>query len=264
MPRRASVSLIGVLLTRLFRQQSIEAEFDAKKPRRSGRISQRAESSFATEASATTEIATPQTPAAAPYRGNDRHDKNNDVDDDDKAPELQLPTPKTFLAVDDSSSEHRFKEPTATPPGGRPSQVVPRAEGGGGSGNSGSNGSAGAGDDAGSYSSPPQDTQAIPSQIIDQNTALSDEVKDEVKEGVWGYLLPLGARYGNRSFVMKKRVGCEESSPLASSGAAKRKGKKGSKSNGSDQPSSKGYLIGRHPECGMSGHPFSLLASLNS
>ncbi|CAK7215431.1 serine/threonine protein kinase [Sporothrix eucalyptigena] len=238
MPRRVSAALIGALLTRLFRQQSIEAEFDAKKPRRSGRISQRADSSFATEASATTEIATPRTPAAAPPSARDR---KNDNQDDKK--QTQLPTPMTFLAVDDSSaSEQRFKEPTATPPGGRPSQVVPRADG-----SSGSNGSVG--DDAGSYSSPPQDTQAMPSQYIDPNSALSDEVKDEVKEGVWGYLFPLGARYGNRSIVMKKRVSCEADSSSSSSAAAKKKGKKGGKSNGSDGPSSKGYLIGRHPEC---------------
>ncbi|CAK7225257.1 serine/threonine protein kinase [Sporothrix curviconia] len=241
MPRRASASLIGALLTRLFRQQSIEAELDAKKPRRSGRISQRAESSFATEASATTEIATPRTPAAAPPGARDRsNDRHNG-----KVQQNQLPTPQTFLAVDDSSSEHRFKEPTATPPGGRPSQVVPRADGGG---NSGSNGGS-VGDDAGSYSSPPQDTQAMPSQYIDPNSALSDEVKDEVKEGVWGYLFPLGARYGNRSIVMKKRASCEDDSSPSSSAPKKKGGKKGGKSNGSDHPSSKGYLIGRHPEC---------------
>ncbi|CAK7224477.1 serine/threonine protein kinase [Sporothrix bragantina] len=237
MPRRASASLIGALLTRLFRQQSIEAELDAKKPRRSGRISQRAESSFATEASVTTEIATPRTPAAAPPGARDRdHNRHEEKE------QHQLPTPQTFLAVDDSSSEPRFKEPTATPPGGRPSQVVPRADG---SGSGGSNGA----DDAGSYSSPPQDTQAMPSQYIDPNSALSDEVKDEVKEGVWGYLFPLGVRYGNRSIVMKKRVGCEDNSLPSSSSAKKKGGKKGGKSNDSDHPSSKGYLIGRHPEC---------------
>lgn len=243
MPRRPSAALIGALLTRLFRQQSIDAEVDAKKPRRSGRISQRADSSsYVTEASAITEIATPRTPAAAPPGARDRDDGGK------QRQQNQLPTPLTFLAVDDSSaSEQRFKEPTATPPGGRPSQVAPRA----GSSGSGNNAS---GDEAGSYSSPPQDTQAMPSQYIDPNSALSDEVKDEVKEGVWGYLFPLGARYGNHSIVMKKRVDCDDDASSASSAstAAKKKGgKKGGKSNGFDAPSSKGYLIGRHPECGM-------------
>ncbi|KAL1896393.1 serine/threonine protein kinase [Sporothrix stenoceras] len=240
MPRRPSV-VISTLLTRLFRQQSIDAEaVDAKKPRRSGRISsQRVDSSYATEASAVTEIATPRTPAAAPPGARDKDgDKNNNKNN-------QLPTPLTFLAVDDSSSERRLKEPTATPPGGRPSQVAPRA----GSSGSGGNGS---GDEAGLYSSPPQDTQAMPSQYIDPNQALSDEVKDEVKEGVWGYLMPLGARYGSRSIVMKKRVGCDDDVSTASSsskGGKKGGSKKSAGKNGSDQPSSKGYLIGRHPEC---------------
>lgn len=248
MPRRPS-ALINSLLTRLFRQQSIDAEVDAKKPRRSGRISsQRVDSSaYVTEASAVTEIATPRTPAAAPPGARDRKEKGTGKDKEKEREKdkknNQLPTPLTFLAVDDSSaSEQRFKEPTATPPGGRPSQVAPRA-GSSGSGNA-------SGDEAGSYSSPPQDTQAMPSQYIDPNQALSDEVKDEVKEGVWGYLMPLGARYGSRSIVMKKRVGCEDdsSSTCGSSKGAKKGGKKG-KSNGSDHPSSKGYLIGRHPEC---------------
>ncbi|KJR89751.1 serine/threonineeeee-protein kinase Chk2 [Sporothrix schenckii 1099-18] len=243
MPRRPPAALIGALLTRLFRQQSTDAEVDAKKPRRSDRISSRVGSSFATEASAVTEIATPRTPAAAPPGARDRDNDNQNQKQNQK--QNQLPTPLTFLAVDDSSaSEQRFKEPTATPPGGRPSQVAPRA----GSSGSGNNNVGGSGDEAGSYSSPPQDTQAMPSQYIDPNAALSDEVKDEVKEGVWGYLLPLGARYGSRSIVMKKRVGCEDSDSPSSS-SKKKGGKKGGASNGADHPSSKGYLVGRHPEC---------------
>ncbi|CAK7266911.1 serine/threonine protein kinase [Sporothrix epigloea] len=214
----------------LKRPRSVEVELDAKKPRRSGRISQRAESALSTDASLTAELATPQTPATASpgARGRDKKHLGDN--------QQQLPTPLTFLAVDSSPSDYRYKEPTATPPGGRPSQVVPRADDS-------------IGDDVGSSSSPPQDTQAIPSQYIDPNSALSDEVEDEVKEGVWGYLFPLGVRYGNRSIVMKKRASCENNSSATSSATPKKNGKKGGKSHGSDHPSSKGYLIGRHPEC---------------
>ncbi|CAK7272731.1 serine/threonine protein kinase [Sporothrix epigloea] len=211
-------------------RQSVEVELDAKKPRRSGRISQRNESSLATEASAKTEIAIPRTPGTKPPGSRGRDRKHHD----DKQ-QHQLPTPVTFLAVDSSTSELRYKEPTATPPGGRPSQVIPRADGA-------------FSDDGGNNSPPPQETQAMPSQFIDPNSALSDEVKDEVKEGVWGYLFPLGVRYGNRSIVMKKRASCEDNSSTNCSDATK-EGKKGGKNNGSDHPSSKGYLIGRHPEC---------------
>ncbi|OAA61199.1 serine/threonine-protein kinase chk2 [Niveomyces insectorum RCEF 264] len=213
----------------------------ARKPRRSGRLlSQRGAtadfSAYATDVSSTTEaVPSPKTPPVSSRQQQEQPLRQH-----------QLPTPLTFLAADDiseSEQQQRFKEPTATPPGGRPSQVVPRA---------------GGGDEAGSYSSPPQDTQAMPSQYLDPNSALSDEVKDEVAEGVWGYLFPLGLRYGNnRSVVMKRRAVCPDDASASSvaSAAAKKKGKKkpakenGNASDATKSTSSGGYLIGRHPEC---------------
>ncbi|EPE03954.1 serine threonine-protein kinase chk2 [Ophiostoma piceae UAMH 11346] len=185
-------------------RHSVDAEIDPKKPRRSERLSQRIDS-YAAEDSIATEVPTPR--------------------------QHQLPTPMTFLAVDETPEHNRVKEPTATPPGGGLSQVAP-------SGNTN-------GDDLGSHSSPPQDTQAMPSQYLDPNSALSDEVKDEVKEGVWGYLLPMGARYGSRSIVMKRRAACTDG---AESSSNKKKGKKNAKSS-PNGASASGYLIGRHPEC---------------
>lgn len=146
----------------------------------------------------------------------------------------------THLTTEDSGE--RFKESTATPPEGRPSQVARRAT-----------------EETFSqeqpFSSPPQDTQAFPSQYVDPKAALSDEVEDEIKEGVWGYLFPLDTRYGGRCLVMRKRGSCpltkapEDTTPSSS----KRKGAKASakqddtKANGTKAG---GYLIGRHPECG--------------
>ncbi|KAI1429908.1 SMAD/FHA protein kinase [Xylaria sp. FL1777] len=150
----------------------------------------------------------------------------------------QLPSPVT--------GSDTYKEPTAEPPEGRPSQVTHRTP-----------------DDtysqAQAFSSPPQDTQAFPtSQYVDTNAALSEEVQDEVKEGVWGYLFPLDTRYGGRCIVLKKRSTCDHAKDVA--GATDSKKKEGKfkgpleqeetyeKSKSKGVPSG-GYLIGRHPEC---------------
>jgi serine/threonine-protein kinase Chk2 len=141
-----------------------------------------------------------------------------------------------------------FKETTAEPPEGRPSQVLHRNN-----------------DDAGAstgnaFSSPPQDTQAFPSQYIDAQVALSDEVEDEIKEGVWGYLFPLDTRYGGRCLVMKKRAACPLPGTVAEAVVSTLSKKKGPRSLLKEEESfdqikangtpSGGYLIGRHPECG--------------
>ena len=150
----------------------------------------------------------------------------------------QQPTPVT---VAEDSIELR-KEETATPPEGRPSQVSHRDPEERYS-------------QASAYSSPPQDTQAVSTQQIETALALSDEVEDEVKEGVWGYLFPLDTQYGGRCLVMKKRPACGSPSepPEATAGKALMTPKE---SGGSSKPkcssSSGGYLIGRHPECGKS------------
>jgi serine/threonine-protein kinase Chk2 len=108
-------------------------------------------------------------------------------------------------------------------------------------------------------SSPPQDTQAF-SQFVYPTSALSDDVKDEVEEGVWGYLLPLDQKLG-KSLVLRKRNACPLPDGMERFGkdGGDRQGEKGkdfakeedayeqTKFNGI---ASGGYLIGRHPECG--------------
>jgi serine/threonine-protein kinase Chk2 len=139
-----------------------------------------------------------------------------------------------MTAAEDSIELH--KEETATPPGGRPSQVTHREPE---ERYSQSN----------AYSSPPlQETQAVSTQQIEAALALSDEVEDEVKEGVWGYLFPLDTRYGGRCIVLKKRGGC--ASPSEQKKTLSAKGKSPSSKPDGKCPSSRGYLIGRHPECG--------------
>ncbi|KAI1193837.1 SMAD/FHA protein kinase [Nemania serpens] len=148
----------------------------------------------------------------------------------------QLPSPLTHL-TDNSGT---YKEPTAEPPEGRPSQVTHRKP-------------EETYSQAQRLSSPPQDTQAFPtSQYVDANAALSDEVEDEVKEGVWGYLFPLNTRYGGRCVVLKKRVACPRPNDAGSPADSKKNDKspleQEEKANTKGVPSG-GYLIGRHPEC---------------
>lgn len=169
----------------------------------------------------------------------------------------QLPSPLTYLSTDDSST--RFKEGTATPPEGRPSQVLPR------------------GDDAvysqlqglsQAFSSPPQDTQAFSqgfSQSLNPNEPYSKEVKDEVKEGVWGYLFPLNPIYGGKCVVLRRRMACPRPDAVADVVPKKKKGKRVLQNEELDYEQQKvsgvpagGYLIGRHPECGEYALPQSL------
>lgn len=105
------------------------------------------------------------------------------------------------------------------------------------------------------FSSPQEATQAFPSQVVDPNVPLFHEVKDEVKEGVWGYLFPLDTRYG-KCHVLKKRTSCPnpegagDTPALPSSSRGTRRGR--TPQVASPKPNSMpsgGYLIGRHPEC---------------
>ncbi|KAI9166999.1 Eukaryotic translation initiation factor 3 subunit M [Paramyrothecium foliicola] len=155
-----------------------------------------------------------------------------------------LPSPVTHLTTEDSSD--LYKEPTATPPRRNSDDATPRKT-----------------DEAFSQgqilSSPPQDTQPL-SQYVDRHPALSEEVEDEVKEGVWGYLVPLEPKYGDKPVVLKRRSAC----PLPETVAKTSKGKESHSDK--DKPAaikdeeeydnskvkgvaSGGYLIGRHPEC---------------
>ena len=105
----------------------------------------------------------------------------------------------------------------------------------------------------------PDATQPI-SQTLDNQAELEECEANEVKEGVWGYLYPLGSRYTTRTTVLKKRSAC----PLPGSVEKAAKGK-GNANKGGDKfkkqeeayektkvkgTASGGYLIGRHPECG--------------
>ncbi|UQC80259.1 uncharacterized protein CLUP02_05741 [Colletotrichum lupini] len=182
-----------------------ETELDAKKPRRSDRQSPEPEH---------------KTPVSKKH---------------------QLPSPVTRSG----DSDEVYKEPTATPPEGRPSQVNHRDK-----------------DDASqavnNISSPPQEaTQAFSQYAHETKEALSDEVEDEVKEGVWGYLFPLDTKYG-KVVVMKRRAAC----PLPDAIEAKESTNKDQNGKSSLQKeeeayertkvkgvASGGYLIGRHPEC---------------
>lgn len=162
-----------------------------------------------------------------------------------------LPSPVTGDLTNETTGD--FKEATATPPDGRPSQTITHQR----------NGDQGF-SQVNPFSSPPGDTQAF-SQYAEQNAALSDEVEDEVKEGVWGYLFPLDTRYGGRCVVMRKRAACPsgdttnqaiEAAPVPTT---KKRGQKEliaeeeryEETKEKGLPSS-GYLIGRHPECGES------------
>ncbi|KAK8049795.1 Non-specific serine/threonine protein kinase [Apiospora phragmitis] len=146
----------------------------------------------------------------------------------------QLPSPVTALG-DNNSSYDATKDRTATPPppGGPPSQIAQRSPEETYSQNQG-------------FSSPPQDTQAFPSQLIEQQAALSDQVEDEVKEGVW---------------VWKMRGPTEEGflpMPDAVSAAPKIKEQNENRALEQEESYEKekskgipagGYLIGRHQEC---------------
>ncbi|KAH8815205.1 kinase-like domain-containing protein [Xylogone sp. PMI_703] len=148
-----------------------------------------------------------------------------------------LPSPITH---DESiTSSEANKEGTATPP--EASQIHHRDQD----------------RDAQPFSSPPQDTQAF-SQFAYPPSDVFADVKDEVAEGVWGYLLPLDLKYG-KSLVLKKRNNCtsegDKSQGKDDSKKTKSKGKNQSKEE--DLQKKKGgissgrYLIGRHPECDL-------------
>ncbi|KAF4449979.1 CAMK/RAD53 protein kinase [Fusarium austroafricanum] len=166
----------------------------------------------------------------------------------DKTPVVNkqhLPSPLTHL-TDDSSE--LVKEPTVTPPGKKPNDITSKK-----TEDTYSQGQA--------LSSPPQDTQPL-SQFVDRHPAISDDIEDEIREGVWGYLVPLDPKYGDKPIVLKKRSACPLPDTVAD--AAKEDHKKHTNENGKSAAlkdeesfekkkeksvSSGGYLIGRHPEC---------------
>lgn len=111
----------------------------------------------------------------------------------------------------------------------------------------------------GSPSQPPAGSQTQPfSQMIYPPPPFAYEVDDEEAEAVWGYLVPIDGK-SNRfgTLVLRERQTCAPKSQCSSNGKSslsksnksKASDKKGEKSKEGESPS-KGYLIGRHPECG--------------
>ncbi|KAF2665869.1 serine/threonine-protein kinase chk2 [Microthyrium microscopicum] len=100
------------------------------------------------------------------------------------------------------------------------------------------------------------DSQTQPfSQVIFPRLEYNYEVEDEEKEGVWGYLVPIDTnanKYGH--LVLKDRSSCtpsrteraEEESSVASDRYTKQE-----QEIEEHQNPSRGYIIGRHPECDM-------------
>lgn len=158
-----------------------------------------------------------------------------------------LPSPQTHPQ---STKSEGYKELTASPPEGRPSQIEHRTppisppshytQG---------------------LSSPPSDTQAF-SQLLDPSGVRSYEVEDEEAEGVWGYLVPIDPVFGDR-LVLRTRGACPAPFPNSHFGKGTKRGKaQTEKANLVEEekqyeaekhnigfPGS-GYLIGRHIECG--------------
>jgi len=178
-----------------------------------------------------------------------RSTRNSKAADPDKTPittKNQLPSPVTYpQSTDDGSSKE------ATPSRQqeqRASIATPKK-------------TEGHNEMSQALSSPPQDTQPL-TQALDPAVVASaeEEEEEEVSEGVWGYLVPLDPRYGDKPITLKKRSACPLPNKVKEAAAEKDEAKKSDKapllrdeeayekSKISDTPSG-GYLIGRHPEC---------------
>ncbi|KAL8731764.1 MAG: hypothetical protein Q9166_003211 [cf. Caloplaca sp. 2 TL-2023] len=155
-----------------------------------------------------------------------------------------LPSPLTHQ---ESTATEEYKEATASPEEGRPSQINHR--------------SPISSPPLHGLSSPPSDTQPF-SQFVYPPTAFSLTVEDEEEEGVWGYLVPIDSIFGN-TLILKKRTACPAPYPEQSFGQGSESraiGRCSSRSyNDEERDYEKtkrelgwpagGYLIGRHPEC---------------
>lgn len=145
-----------------------------------------------------------------------------------------LPTPLTHH---ESTATDIQKDVTATPPEGRHTP---------------------ASDELPVFSSPPGDTQAL-SQFVYPPRAFADDVEDEAAEGVWGYLIPLDDKHSN-ALVLRRRNGCQPAEIGKTSETIKTIAKNNLTTPSNSTPATAkgspilppgGYLIGRHPECGM-------------
>lgn len=89
---------------------------------------------------------------------------------------------------------------------------------------------------------------------------MAEEEEDEIQEGVWGYLVPLDPKYGEKPLVLKRRNACplpDTTELAANKKTVDRKEKPAALKDEEAYERSKigsapsgGYLIGRHPECG--------------
>jgi serine/threonine-protein kinase Chk2 len=161
----------------------------------------------------------------------------------------QLPSPLTAqesTASESSTASQAFKEGTATPPEGRPSQIQHRTPEPSPS-------------QRPKLASPIGDTQPY-SQFVNQKGGLIDD-EDEENEGIWGYLLPLNEKYG-KSLVLRKRTACPLPGGMENFGKDRGRREVNEQKNFEAEEeayedtklkgiASGGYLIGRHPECGM-------------
>ena len=151
------------------------------------------------------------------------------------------------MTHEDSIATATYKEATATPPEGRPSQLRQHTP-------------VSSSPPVG-LSSPPTETQPTQpfSQFLYPPRDTEPDEEDEEAEGIWGYLFPLSPELGERLVLRKRNVCPAPIKPLEIS-----KPVKSTAGNDSDPlqeekdyekqkrelglPSG-GYLIGRHPEC---------------
>lgn len=159
-----------------------------------------------------------------------------------------LPSPLTHQ---ESTATEDYKEATASPAEGRPSQVQVRSP------------IASPKLNTQGLSSPPDDGTQVFSQFVYPPTAFPLGEGDEEAEGVWGYLVPVDSIFGD-TLILKKRTACPAPYPEDSfgKGSEKRaKGHCGSRNYVDEEKAYEktkrdvgfpagGYLVGRHPECG--------------
>lgn len=184
-----------------------------------------------------------------------RSERNANGDDapgakPDKTPvsrDNHLPSPLTTDATYGSGS----KELTPTPAGAKTVEQTTPSK---------------ADDDSLGYSqlqglsSPPQDTQPV-SQLADRHLDLPEDADEHPEEGVWGYLVPLDAKYGDRPKVLKRRCACPPNDSIKTAADSEKQDTVRETPDAIHEEeayertqikgiASRGYLIGRHPECG--------------
>jgi serine/threonine-protein kinase CHEK2 len=90
------------------------------------------------------------------------------------------------------------------------------------------------------------------SQGLSQLPTSGYEVPDEERQGVWGYLIPVGMAGKYSPLVLKNRSACtpDKCDHLDKPVPKDNQVSQGKTSDKKGTTPSRGYLIGRHPECG--------------